>query len=83
MHQVDPLKRAITTYARPYSRHLVLSVVFGLLALAAGVSVPQVTKTIIDRVDGLNRHAGAPHGDPGILGLAALLLVLGSVQAIL
>ena len=83
MHQVDPLKRAFTTYARPYTRHLVLSVVFGLLALAAGVSVPQVTKTIIDRVDGLNQHAGAAHGDAGILGLAALLLVLGSVQAIL
>ncbi|MGI8608735.1 MAG: ABC transporter ATP-binding protein [Candidatus Dormibacteria bacterium] len=84
MHQVDPLKRAFATYARPYTRHLLLSVVFGLLALAAGVTAPQVTKTIIDRVDGLNRHVGgATAGNAGILGLGALLFLLGSLQAIL
>lgn len=87
MRQIDPLKRAFATYARPYTRHLVLSVAVGLLALAAGVAAPQVTRTIIDRVDLLNRH---PPGGPrptgvggGILGLAVLLFVLGTLQAIL
>jgi len=87
LRQIDPLKRAFATYARPYTRHLVLSVAVGLLALAAGVAAPQVTRTIIDRVDLLNRH---PPGGPrptgvggGILGLAVLLFVLGTLQAIL
>ena len=87
MQQIDPLKRAFVTYARPYTRHLVLSVAVGLLALAAGVAAPQVTRTIIDRVDLLNRHPpGGPRptgGGGGILGLAVLLFVLGTLQAIL
>ena len=83
MQQIDPLKRAFTTYARPYTRHLVLSVAVGLLALAAGVAAPQVTRTIIDRVDLVNRHTGGTQDRAGIVGLAVLLFVLGTLQALL
>ena len=82
MHQVDPLRRAFATYARPYTRHLLVSVLFGLGALVAGVAAPQVTKTIVDRVDALVHQGGNP-GSAGLLGLSALLLVLGVVQAVL
>ncbi|GAC1327008.1 MAG: ABC transporter ATP-binding protein [Candidatus Dormibacteria bacterium] len=84
MSQSGPLRRAFTTYARPYTRHLVVSVVFGLLALAAGVTAPQVTRTIVDRVDILSRggaHSVAGGPGAGIFGLAVLLFVLGALQA--
>ena len=82
MQQVDPLKRAFTTYARPYTRHLVLSVFVGLLGLAAGVAAPQVTRTIIDRVDAAGRGLSLPAGGAGVIGLSVLLFALGAAQAI-
>jgi ATP-binding cassette subfamily B protein len=82
MNQMDPLRRAVATYARPYTRHLVLSVFFGLFALGAGVAAPQVTRTIIDRVVQLSHQPVPLQQRSGLIGLAALLLALGAVQSI-